>query len=153
MEFALILDVMISVLLVVTIVYAVVLNRRLKSLRAGEAEMRSAIERFNASAELAEANLARIKDVATSETPSSTFAGGNKPLEPLVAEARHLAADLNLLIERGESVISRTQTAAPSARAVETTAKPLAARDLANPQATWAPGEDLDLADALKGVR
>ena len=151
MDIALILDFLIAGLLVTTIVYAVMLNRKLKKLRASETEMRAAIDRFNESATLAESNLARIRDVAASDGDVRSTVGKDITLEPLVAEARKLATDLNLLIERGESVFEHAHPTNPAAQPKQV--KRRKGLDMANPHATWSPGEEFDLADALRGVR
>ena len=167
MSFAILLDGFIAILLVVTISYAVILNRKLKNLRAGESEMRSAIERFGIATAQAEANLARYKDIAAQpDGPSRRdSADAGRALAPLVSEARKLAADLNLLIGRGESLFAE-KSGAPAARPSPqklsgqtlTRAKPagrgLAGRvDMANPAATWSLDDELELIDVLKDAR
>ena len=167
MSFPILLDGFIAVLLVVTIGNAVVLNRKLKNLRAGESEMRSAIERFGIATAQAEANLARYKDIAAQpDGPSRRdSADAGRALAPLVSEARKLAADLNLLIGRGESLIAE-KSAVPAARPsgqrqspqTLTRAKPAgrgrAGRvDMANPAATWSLDDELELIDVLKDAR
>lgn len=164
MSFAIVLDVFIAILLMVTIGYAVVLNRKLRTLRAGESEMRSAIDRFGIATAQAEANLARYKDIAAQpDGPSKRdSAEAGRALAPLVAEARKLAADLNLLIGRGESLIAeKTATPAPTTRPslqTLTRAKPAGPNragrvDMANPAATWSLDEELELIDVLKAAR
>jgi hypothetical protein len=162
MSFPMLLDGFITVLLLVTIGYAVILNQKLKNLRAGESEMREAIERFGAATAQAEANLARYKDIAAQPGGPSKrdSAEAGRALAPLVAEARKLAADLNLLIGRGESLIAdktEPSTPRPSLRTL-TRPKPAepnrASRvDMADPAATWSLDEELDLIDVLKDAR
>jgi len=158
MSFVLFLDGIIATLLVVTIAYSVALNQKLKKLRAGEREMHAAIERFNASTVQAEANLARYKDIAArpnAATPGGTpgeGAAAGRALSPLVAEARKLAADLNLLIGRGETLIAE-KSAAPRPPARPKRVRPVGRVDRANPQATWPLDDELDLIDALKEAR
>jgi hypothetical protein len=168
MSFAIVLDIFIAILLLITIGYAIVLNRKLKILRAGESEMRGAIERFGIATAQAEANLARYKDIAAQpDGPSKRdSAEAGRALAPLVSEARKLAADLNLLIGRGESLIvektpartpNRTTKTRPSLQTL-TRAKPAgpsrAGRvDMANPAATWSLDEELELIDVLKAAR
>jgi hypothetical protein len=176
MSFPIVLDVFIAILLAITIGYAIILNRKLKTLRAGESEMRSAIERFGIAAAQAEANLARYKDIAAQpDGPSKRdSADAGRALAPLVSEARKLAADLNLLIGRGESLIAEktatpaSTTGAPTTRTGATTTRPSlqtltrakpagpsrAGRvDMANPAATWSLDEELELIDVLKAAR
>jgi hypothetical protein len=162
MSFAILLDGFVAVLLLITISYAVVLNQKLKKLRAGEGEMRQAIERFGIATAQAESNLARYKDIAAQpDAPSGRdSAAAGRALAPLVDEARKLAADLNLLIGRGESLIAE-KTATPAARPAAKTltrAKLAAPRragrvDMANPAATWSLEEELELIDVLKDAR
>lgn len=166
MSFAILLDFFIVVLLAVTIGYAVILNKKLKNLRAGESEMRSAIDRFGIATAQAEANLARYKDIAEQPNAPSgrDSAAAGRALAPLVAEARKLAADLNLLIGRGDALIAE-KTATPPARPAPQTltrSKPAASDrasragrvDMANPAATWSPLDDeIELIDALKDAR
>jgi Domain of unknown function (DUF6468) len=165
MSFTVLLDGFIVILLVVTIAYASILNQKLRKLRAGEAEMKAAIERFGAATAQAEANLARYKEIAAEPTAPAgrDGAAAGKALAPLVVEARKLAADLNLLIGRGESLIAerapapkaRTTLAAPSLLRPNQVAGPRAGRvDRANPAATWPLDDDeLELIDALKDAR
>ncbi|MDH3235071.1 MAG: DUF6468 domain-containing protein [Alphaproteobacteria bacterium] len=165
MSFAIFLDGLIVALLLATITYAAILNKKLKQLRAGESEMRSAIERFSIATSQAEANLARYKEIAAQPAASLDSVAAGRALAPLVAEARKLAADLNLLIGRGETEIAQ-RTAAPSSR-TPSSAQPRhqpkqVARaqigssgriDMANPAATWPLDEELELIDALKDAR
>lgn len=172
MSFAILLDGMVIVLLAMTIVYAIILNRKLKNLRAGEGEMRAAIERFSTATAQAEANLAQYKEIAgqlSAPAPRESAQAG-RALAPLVAEARKLAADLNLLIGRGEALIeeraepSRTETSLSeplgSRPELNTLTRPRTAAsgrsgrvDMANPAATWPLDEELELMDALKDAR
>jgi hypothetical protein len=150
MGITVLLDGFIAILLVTTIIYAVILNRRLKFLRTGEAEMRAAIERFNASTAQAEANLVKYKEIATAPSAAGLHgsATAGRALAPLVEEARKLAADLNLLIGRGDSLIEQRPVAAQP-RKVRTPGRV----DMANPAATWPLDEELELIDALKDAR
>jgi len=113
MTVSLALDGLIVILLALTIGYAIVLNRKLKRLRDGEGELRAMIDTFDKSAATAEANLSRIKGIAEAAGKRRSLDAGNVPrageaesaraaLAPLVEEARKLAADLDLLIARGD---------------------------------------------------
>jgi len=167
MSFTILLDSFVAILLVITIVYAVILNQKLKKFRAGESEMQTAIGRFEAATAQAEANLARLREVA--EQPNNLpsrreSAEAGRALAPLVVEARKLAADLNLLIGRGETLMAE-KTEAPGAGTrgfTITRPKPAASPgsgkpgrvDMANPAATWSVLDDeLELIDVLKGAR
>jgi len=165
MSFAVFLDGLIVILLFVTIAYAAILNQKLKKLRAGESEMRSAIERFNIATSQAETNLARYKEIAAQPTTSRDSVAAGRALAPLVAEARKLAADLNLLIGRGETEIAQ-RTATPQPRTLSSSqprsqpkqvalgqVRTSGRVDMANPAATWPLDEELELIDALKDAR
>lgn len=163
MSFAILLDAFIIVLLSATIVYAAILNQKLRNLRAGEREMHEAIERFGQATAQAEANLVRYRELA--EQPAGPArrdgAEAGRALAPLVAEARKLAADLNLLIGRGEDLVaekagaSRTPAASPTLTRPKPAARGRAGSvDMANPAATWPLLDDeLELIDALKEAR
>ncbi|HUT50240.1 MAG TPA: DUF6468 domain-containing protein [Alphaproteobacteria bacterium] len=165
MGFAVFLDGLIVILLSVTITYAVILNRKLRNLHAGESEMLSAIGRFNIATSQAESNLARYKDIAAQPTASRDSVAAGRALAPLVAEARKLATDLNLLIARGETeIVQRTAVPQPrilSSSQPRTQPKQVALGqvrtsgrvDMANPAATWPLDEELELIDALKDAR
>ena len=59
-----VLDVMVGALLVATIGYCVVLNRKLAALRRNEAELRDVLNQFAAAAKQAEAGVALLKKAA-----------------------------------------------------------------------------------------
>lgn len=155
---AVVLDLLIVGLLCATISYAVILNRKLRRLRDAEVEMRHVIAEFNASTAKAESNLDAIKELAANiDAAATTRRDANETLRtlvPVVEQARSLATDLGLMVDRGEKAASRldapppTKPSRPAAAAVEdamldggfeTYAKrSLAARELAS---------------SLKGVR
>lgn len=159
MTVSLALDGLIVILLALTIGYAIVLNRKLKRLRDGEGELRAMIDTFDKSAATAEANLSRIKGIAEAAGTRRSLEAGNIPraseaesaraaLAPLVEEARKLAADLDLLIARGD-VLGDELGVSPAGRddkqANGRTGKPMRP----------APSKTIDagLFDALRSVR
>jgi len=151
MSVSLALDGLIIVLLALTIGYAVVLNRKLKHLRDGEGDLRAVIATFDKSAATAEASLSQIKGIAETAGARRSLDAGNTPragdaqagraaLAPLVEEARKLAADLDLLITRGDVLSDRLG------------ALPAGGLGKANPAAP-ARAIDPELLDALRSVR
>ncbi len=151
MTVSLALDGLIIVLLALTIGYAVVLNKKLKRLRDGEGDMRAMIATFDKSAATAEASLSQIKGIAETTGARRSLDAGNTPragdaqagraaLAPLVEEARKLAADLDLLITRGDVLSDRLG------------APPTAGLGKAKPAAP-ARAIDTELLDALRSVR
>jgi hypothetical protein len=147
MTIPVLLDLLVAVLLALTIGYAAVLNRRLRRLREGEAELRQLFSSFNESAARAEDSLKQIKglvklsDRAFRVDPELA----RLELEPLVAHARRLAADLDMLVQRGESAANRIE----GAPRTETPAR-LAPPANESPRRSRA---ERELAEALKGVR
>ena len=92
MEFSLIFDALIAVLLVATIGYAAVLNRKLGVLRDAKSEMEALIASFSESTERAGSGVESLKQ----ETGRS-----GEALQKKVEVARGLVDDLGFLIERG----------------------------------------------------
>ena len=96
MPYSLIIDVLVAVLLVVTIAYAIVLNRRLGMLRRDKAELEKVALSFGEATRRAEESIARLK----------TTAGG---LEENIAKAQSLRDDLAFLMDRGSSAADRLE--------------------------------------------
>ncbi len=114
MEFNLIFDVLIAILLVATIAYAAVLNRKLGALRDAKSEMEALFASFSESTERAGSGVEMLKQ----EAGRSGEALHNK-----VAAARGLADDLSFLIERGTKLADRLDGGSGAVRA-----KPVAAK-------------------------
>ncbi len=108
MEFSLIIDALIAVLLVATIAYAAVLNRKLGVLRAGKSEMEALIASFSESTERASSGVETLKQ----EAGRSGAALQNK-----VEVARGLVDDLGFLIEKGTKLAERLDGGVGAARA------------------------------------
>lgn len=98
MTTGMLLDLLLAGLLVATIAYAVVLNRRLDVLRRSKDEMRAMIDDFTAAAEQARAGMEALRQ---------TGDASGKSLKHLVDEAEALREDLGFLIERGGTVADR----------------------------------------------
>jgi hypothetical protein len=154
-------DALVAVLLVATIVYAIVLNRKLAALRNVKVEMEALLARFAESTAQAESGIQTLKAHATDSGAS---------LDGMVNRAHGLADDLAFLIERGSNLANRLEGATTSARgtargtgtgeplvkvvrperAQETGVKP--GPKTAPPAAEVSP-EEAALLNALRGVR
>ena len=98
MDFTLILDALLVVLLLATIVYAIVLNRRLGLLRANRGELETFVERMNAATSRAEASLKGIRQAAEQ---------AKRDIDEPTQKAQALRDELMFLVERADSVAER----------------------------------------------
>ena len=95
-----VLDVAIILLLVPTIIYAVILNRRLSALRNSKDELAKVVSSFNEATMRAEAGIPKLKK-ATLEA--------NNALQERVEKAHTLRDDLAFMIERAEETADRLE--------------------------------------------
>ena len=102
-HYGLILDGLVIVLLCATIVYAAILNRRLKRLRDGRAELEKATRSFAEAALRADAGIKGLKQVADDSGHS---------LQAMIARAETLRDEMTFLVDAGESAASRMERAA-----------------------------------------
>lgn len=105
-----IMDLTIILLLVPTIVYAVILNRRLSALRNSRDELAKVVGSFNEATMRAEAGIPKLKK-ATLEA--------NNALQERVEKAHSLRDDLAFMIERAEEMADKLDGAVKSGRATE----------------------------------
>ncbi len=98
-----ILDAVVAVLLAATIVYAIVLNRKLGHLRGNRSEVEQSAAGFHDAVARAEASVAKLK--VSTDT-----------LRQQVDRAQSLKDDLTLLIERGNSVADALEAAVRAGR-------------------------------------
>lgn len=146
MSAAIYLDIVVATLLVATIAYAVILNRKLGRLRADRSGFEKMLEQFVAATERAErgvATLQRVADASVSELDAKRGASSSlaSDLEFLVARAEEQADKLERLIADGRTR-ERPRGEAPQARP-DSSRKPAAARP--DPAADYlfeAPGDD-----------
>jgi len=136
MNIGLIVEVVVAALLLVTIGYCYVVERRLASLRSGQDGLREVIAALNSATQQAQASVLQLK--AAGETCSAD-------LKKAIADARTLADELSVMVEAGDGVAERLAGARPGGSA------------LADP-ATEAPSEDLRaaverLSEAAKKAR
>lgn len=101
------LDALVAVLLAGTIVYAMILNRRLKAVREGKEELLSLIQAFNQATEKARASTDGLRQLGD---------GTASRLHDMVGEARALRDDLGFLIERGGVIADRLEGDVSAAR-------------------------------------
>ena len=94
------LDLGILLLLGVVIGYAIVLDRRLRSLRSAKEEMRALMAEFGTATGRAQSSLQAIKEISASS---------GEALDLRAGRAVGLVEDLNFLIERGEALANRLE--------------------------------------------
>ncbi len=93
LNFSMILDALVAVLLVTTIAYPAVLNRRIAGLRAGRAEMQALIADLTAATAKAEDGVRGLK-LASEEQGTQ--------LQQHLDQAKALRDDLSFLLDRGD---------------------------------------------------
>ncbi len=136
------LDVLLVVLLLVTIIYAVLLSRRLSALRSGKVDLEGFITRMNEASARAEASLAGIRQAATS---------AKAELDQPVTKAQSLRDELMFLIDRadaaGERLANAGSAAAQSAPEARPASSRSAPRGIAKAPPTQAPPHRNDAED------
>jgi hypothetical protein len=110
---SLFLDVIVAVLLVATIVYAAMLNRRLAGLRSNKAELEALIHSFGEACARAEAGVKTLR-TATDEATR---------LQQYLDRSQALRDDLSFLLDRGSNLADRLEGGVRSARS-EVQARP-----------------------------
>ena len=121
-----ILDLVVILLLVPTIIYAVILNRRLVALRRSRDELARIVASFNDATLRAEAGIPKLKKATTE---------ANQTLKERVDKAQTLRDDLAFMVQRAEELANRLEAAVRAARS-EGIATPFAAAHA--PAATFA---------------
>lgn len=94
-------------LLLVMIIYAIQLNRRLSGLQADKAYLQKLIVGFNQATERAESSIGRLRTAALE---------ANDSLQSNIKMAKDLRNDLSFLIERAESTADRLEGSIASGR-------------------------------------
>lgn len=107
MDWKIILDLLVSVLLIATIAYAVTLNQRLTQLRKNRDEMAKIIVSFNEATVRAESSIPKLKKAAED---------AGMALQERVEKAHSLRDDLAFMIERADTMANRLENAVRSAR-------------------------------------
>lgn len=100
MSVGVLLDVAVAGLLVATIVYAIVLNRRIVGLQKGREELAALIGQFEKSTEAARKGTEALRDLSEASATR---------LKILMDDAQALRDDLGFLIERGGAIADRIE--------------------------------------------
>lgn len=107
MDYKLVLDVVIAMLLVATILYAIVLNRRLGILRRNGDELAKLIGRFNEATMRAESSIPKLRKAADE---------AGQALQERVEKAQSLRDDLAFMVERADAMATRLESSVRTAR-------------------------------------
>lgn len=107
MDYRIVLDLIVAILLAATIGYAVLLNKRLGQLRKNREDLVKLVAAFNDATARAEAGIPKLRRAAEE-------AGG--ALQERVEKAQSLRDDLAFMIERADTVANRLEMAVRSAR-------------------------------------
>ncbi|MEL7029919.1 MAG: DUF6468 domain-containing protein, partial [Pseudomonadota bacterium] len=97
-NFSLIIELIVAGLLLVTIVYCFVLDRRLAALRNGQDGLRDVIASLNSATQQAQTSVMQLK--ATGEQTSADLKGA-------ITDARALADELSVMVEAGDGIADR----------------------------------------------
>lgn len=129
MSVELLINIVVICLLVPTIIFAVILNKRLEILRNSRADLGRLIEAFNDATTRAESGIPRLKQAADS---------AGSQLKDQIQKAQTLRDDLAFMIERADMVVARLENSMRSApRAAE--ASPAAGEDEETSLSVFAP--------------
>lgn len=109
MDFAFYLDLVMIVLLVATIIYAIILNRKLAAFRRSREDMQNFLTAFNTANERAETSITALKEMAEQS---------GERLREDIEKASALNEDLSFMVDRGESIANRLEKAARDVNAV-----------------------------------
>lgn len=104
METGLIIDIVVIALLGATIFYALRLEQKLANMRSAQAALADVIRELNTSATRAEAGIQGLKAAAASS---------GQALDEKIKRARSLADEIELLLQSGERLGQRLETARP----------------------------------------
>jgi hypothetical protein len=145
-------DIVVAILLVVTIIYAAMLNRRLAVLRSDKAELQALIQGLTAASHGAEAAVSALK---------SANDDIGRQLESKIGRAQGLCDDLSYMIERGTTLADRLEgairarrdTPAPEAPAFKPSRRADSAAVAPREPASLPSRSERDLLRALAGRR
>lgn len=113
----LIMELIIGALLVATCGYCIVLSRKLKVLREGQAELLDTIEKFDAAARRSERNL---------ETMQGSGAVLNRDLAEATRRANALVDELSVMVHAGDNIAGRLEGAVNEVRQLGSKSRKLA---------------------------
>lgn len=100
MTLSIIIDIITISLLIATIVYALQLNQRIKSVHANRDELKNLLEGFSASLKVAEVSIEKLHVVGTAAIES---------MNDGMSDAKTLKDDLKYLIDRGERLANELE--------------------------------------------
>jgi hypothetical protein len=123
---ALLMDLVVAGLLLATLSYCIVLNRRLAALRDDKGELRELIRGLGTAAQRAESGVASLRNAAEQIGVA---------LQQEIDRARGLRDDLAYLLERGGTLADRLEGAVRQRRDAASTARPAPAGPPRVPQA------------------
>ena len=103
-------DCVVAILLVLTIGYCMILNRRLKLLKADEQSLRATISELVTATEIAERAIAGLK---------STMREGEQTLGERLERSGQLSTDIERQLKAGEDLLARLTRIAIAGRAVD----------------------------------
>lgn len=129
---SLLLEGLLAVLLVATIAYSVMLDRRLRTLRQSRDEMQALLASFTAATAHAQAGLVALRETSQSAGES---------LQSDIERAKALRDDLGFLLDRGNSLADRLEGGIGAARVAAKTAAPRADMLRARAEPKRAPAE------------
>jgi hypothetical protein len=115
---SLLIESLVAVLLVLTIGYCMILNRRLKRLRADESSLRATIAELVTATGVAERAIEGLK---------TTVTDCDATLGERLRNAERVAADLTRDVKRGDEIISRIHRIAVAAKPPEAKLEPVQA--------------------------
>ena len=106
-DWKVLLDIVVSLLLIATISYAWMLNQRLSSLRKNRDDLAKTIAAFNEATLRAESSIPKLRKAAEES---------GQTLQERVEKAQSLRDDLAFMIERADTMANRLENAVRSAR-------------------------------------
>ena len=109
-QFGYFIESMVSILLLLTILYCVRLNKQLRLLKADEQSLRATISELITATEIAERAIAGLKQ---------TMREGEQGLSSRIQKSEQLAADIDKQMKAGEQLLSKLARIAAAARPAE----------------------------------
>lgn len=104
MQIGLIVDGLVAILLIVTIFYCLLLDRRLRALRSGQDGLKSVIAELDVATARAERAIGQLSALGSRETQG---------LEKAMRDARTLSDELSLMVEAGNNLADRLEGKRP----------------------------------------
>ena len=105
MNFSLIVEIVLTLLLAATLVYCAILERRLSALRKNQDGFKDTITELNEAIVTASTSMRMLK---------SSVAGAAETLDDRLSRARNLSDELALLTNSGERIAQRIERGAPT---------------------------------------